>query len=313
MLENRRLFSASRNHKDFVSFVLILVILLFVVSGQTSCPGQGTGASKTGLDFSLDSNPNFLYGGKTLEQGENFKIGVMIENYDQTPRQGKICILDDVSDNFLGISSSGDGQCASFNVKAAEISEQKSQSLIGGGTSKTTIPGKVEIYFPESNWYKYQGLPTMGLYNGRMIVSVFYVETSKATATLNIPSAQQPTITQEPSQIGVSLSQSSYKVAEGYQTDLTITLAKQAENKIYASDFSKENNIYFNAEVPPQQLTCAKKNGEAINQYFELGNENIIKCSFLSYSENIQGYPFVSTLNYGVKISKGFTYQIKTS
>ncbi|MBS3073282.1 hypothetical protein J4465_00600 [Candidatus Pacearchaeota archaeon] len=300
-------------NREFAIFALILIALLFVVSGQTSCPGQGTtDASKTGLDFSLNTNPNFLYGGKTLEQGENFRIGIIIENYDQTPRQGKICVLDDVSDNFLGISSNGDGQCASFNVRAAEISEQKSQALIGGGTSKKIIPGTVEIYFPENNWYKYQGLPKMGIYNGRMIVSAFYVETSRATATLNVPSTQQPITTQEPSPIGVSLSQSSYRVAEGYQTDLTISLIKKFEHKIYSSDFTKENNIYFNAEVPPQQLICAKKNGEAINQYFELGNENIIKCSFLSYSENIQGYPFVSTLNYGVKISKGFTYQIKT-
>lgn len=297
----------------FLVFALILVMLLFIISGQTSCPGQGTtNAGKTGLDFSLDSNPNFLYGGKTLEQGENFKIGVVIENYDQMSRQGKICILDDVSDNFLGISSSGDGQCTSFNVKAAEISEQQSQSLIGGGTSKTIIPGTVEVYFPENNWYKYQGLPKMGLYNGRMTVSLFYVETSRATATLNIPSTQQPTVTQDPSPIKIAITQASYKVGEGYQTDLTINLIKQSEDKLYSSDFSKENNIYFNAEVPPQELICAKKNGEGINNNFELGNENIIKCSFLSYSENIQGYPFVSTLNYGVKISKGFTYQIKT-
>ena len=263
--------------------VVSLFILLFIISGQTQCAGLGGGgstASKSGLDFYLDNNPDFLYDGKAIYQGETFNVGVIIENYDTISRSGKICIKDDISDSFLGISSNGDGDCQSFSVKAAEESEQKSQNLFGGSAKQIT-PGQTEIYFPSTSQYKYLGLPNVNYYQGRLFVSLMYRQVSRATATLVLPGTSQPVLEQEAAPLKLSMSQSTHKVENNYQTDLLITLVKQSGAKIFSPDFLKENVTYFSAEVTPQQLYCYKKNGEQITNSLELGSENIIKCSFL--------------------------------
>ncbi len=291
--------------------IISLMLLFFVISGQAQCPGQQTQASKTGLDFYLDNSQDFLYEGKQIYQGETFNVGIIVENYDRVSRSGRICIRDDISDSFLGISSSGEGDCQIFNVKAAEETEQKSGAL--GGTQKTIIPGKTEIFFPANGQYKYLGLPSVNYYNGRLFVSAFYRQTTRATTTLVLPGNDQPKLEQQPAPIFLSLYQSTHKRDNNYQTDLTLTLTKQPSAKIFSNDFLRENVTYFNAEVTPQQLYCYNKNGEQITNFLELTNENIIKCSFLIPSTSAQSYPFVLTLDYGVEIPKQYNFQIRTN
>lgn len=291
--------------------IFSLTILIFIISGQTQCPGQQTQAAKTGLDFYLDTSQDFLYEGKQIYQGETFNVGIIVENYDLVPRNGRICIKDDVSDSFLGISSSGEGDCQVFSVKAAEETEQKSGAF--GNIQKIIIPGKTEVFFPTNGQYKYLGLPKVNYYTGRLFVSAFYRQTTRATTTLVLPGNEQPKLEQQPAPIFIGLSQSTHRKDNNYQTDLTITLNKQSSAKIFSNDFLKENVTYFNAEVTPQQLYCYKKTGEQITNLLELTNENIIKCSFLIPSTNAQSYPFVLTLDYGVEVPKQYNFQIKTS
>jgi hypothetical protein len=246
-----------------------------------------------------------------LERGQNFNVGIVIENYDKKEKSGKICILDDLSDGFSGISSDGEGECYFFNVKGYSIISSNTQ---GGSNSQSITPGITEVYFPTNGIYSYNSLPQMGMYNGRLFVRVSYRESPRATTTLSIPSESQPIIHQDPSQISVSLNQLTYKINDGYRTDLTFNIIKKGTSEIYNSDFSKENIIYFNAEVPPKELICADLNKNVIQEEFELSDtgSDTIKCSFLSSSNNAQSYPLVLNLDYGVILEKEYSFQIKT-
>ena len=294
--------------------VLSLAIILIFVSGQQGCPGQATTAEKTGIDYELMTGIDYLSGGKLLHQGDTFYVGIKIENYDEKPRTGQICIRDDLADSFGGISSEDFGECRFFNVKSADVIETEVTGFGGKRTQKEINPGKTEIYFPEETEYSYYGLPSMiKPYYGRLFVSLQYRETTQATTTITVPGTEQPILSQEPSPITISLTKSVRKRQDSYKLDLDILLKRQQKARIFSYDFSQENVTYFNAEMVPQTMSCTIS-GEPIMGIIDFENERLIKCSSLIYtaSEVKQSYPLVITLDYGVALEKSYPFSIET-
>lgn len=310
-----------RNKKERF-FVLVTVIatclVLFVVSGQQGCempgfPGFGPRAEKMGIDFSLISGVGYLSAGKTLNLDETFFVGIKIENYDKKAKSGIICIRDTVTDTFGGISSEGNGECKTFNVKAAEIVTEEAKGFFGR-TTEQVKPGKTEIYFPEMGEYSYRDMPSMlKPYQADLIVSVRYPETTMASGTIAVPDAQQPIITQDPAPIAISVAKSVHKVQEAYKISLDIRLRKQQEAKIFSNDFSRENVTYFNAELAPHTIECKTPDGKPALGLIDFEAERLIKCSSLVYLVGKEeSYPLIITLNYGVELEKSYSFNIKT-
>jgi len=305
----------------YIVIIAILVVLV-LVSGQTGCEGGipgfgggGTQAAKTGIDYSLNTGVDYISSGKILQQGETFLVGVHIENYDKQARTGQICIRDNIADNFQGISSQGDGECQFFNVEAAEIVKKETTGLMGKQITEERRPGVSDVYFPQDKEYSYSGLPSLlKPYDGILTVSLKYRQISQATGTLTAPGMEQPTISQEPAPIAVSVSKAIHKRQDGYKIDLDVLLQKQQQTRIFSSDFSRENVSYFNAELVPETMSCLTTTGEPIHGMIVIENEKLIKCSSLVslLGEASQSYPLVITLDYGVDIEKSYPFGIET-
>lgn len=287
--------------KEKRGFIILLVLLLIFVSGQTGCPREETEARKTGMDFSLAQGIDFLSAGKIIQQNEVFYVGVLIENYDLEEKTGEVCIDDNIADTFGGITK----QCKNFRVKRAEIIETESF----GRKQRQVKPGKTEVYFES---FSYHGLPSLlKPYSAKLFVSLRYIQKTQATATITVPTPEQPIISQEPAPIIVELQKTIRRREEGYKLDLHIVLKRQPSVLIYSPDFSKENLTYFLAELPPHQLECITD--KPIRGFVDIEDQKTIKCSSSVYSTTQESFPFVLTLKYGAEIKKEFSFGIDTS
>jgi len=298
-----------------IIYIFLIVIVLVLVSGQQGCqfPGQQQAARKTGIDYELIAGIDYLSTGKILEQDETFYVGVKIYNYDEKPRTGQICVRDNIDDSFGGILSEGYGECKFFNVKAADVVKKESFGLFGKQIQEEVDPGKTEVYFPKYAEYSYYGLPSLVKpYSGKLFVSLQYRETTQGTATIAVPGPEQPTISQDPSQIGISVGKSVHTRQDAYKVDLEISLKKKKKARIYSYDFSQENVTYFRAEMVPHALKCKTTAGEPITGIIDFENERLIKCSTFIYTTGQQSYPLVVTLDYGVALEKDYPFGIKT-
>jgi len=298
--------------------LIAIICVLILVSGQQGCEMMGSGesgAKKTGIDYSLINGVDYLTAGKTLQQGELFYVGIHIENYDKMPKSGQLCIKDDIAESFGGISSSSDGECQFFNVRAADILKKQSTGFGGTQITEQITPGVADVYFPQDQEYSYNSLPSLlKPYNGLLTVSLKYRQTGQATATLTVPTDEQPVMTQEPAPITVTVTKSIHKRQDGYKVDLDILLKKDPNMKIFSSDFAKENVSYFNVELLPQTMSCSYSNGEPIQNPIIIENEKLIKCSSIvnMAGEAQQSYPLVITLDYGVNIQRTYPFNIET-
>ena len=301
----------------FIIIALCFFVLFFCL-GQQGCEMPGfdkTEARKYGLDYSLISGVDYLSGGKVIQQGETFYVGIHIENYDSIPRTGEVCISDNVADTYGGISSQGSGECKSFYVSAADVVRKETTGITGKRIVEQVNPGKTDVYFPVAGMYSYYGLPSSAQpWKQVLYVSVRYLETSRVTGTVTVPypSQEQISLVQEPSPIFVSATKSIHRFSNGYKVDLAISLQKKQPVKIYYD--GQENVTYFAARLEPQILQCFLTSGQPVTDKIIIENERLIKCSSLVYlsGEAQQAYPLVITLNYGVSIDKQYSFGIRT-
>ncbi len=299
--------------KSQIFILIILLIVLVFVSGQQGCFQQSATEGRTGIDYSIETGIDYLSMGKVLQQGDTFYVGVKIENYDEEPKSGQICIRDNIADGFGGISSDGFGECAFFNIKSADVIEKEVSGFGGSKIEKQITPGKTEVYFPTSDQYSYYGLPEMiKPYSGKLFVSLKYRETTQATATITVPGTEQPILSQDPAPITMSLQKTVRKKQDAYEVSLNIILRKQQQAKIFSSSFDQENVTYFMIEMIPQTMLCTVS-GQPITGLIEFENERLIKCSSLIYNMGgQQSYPLVMTLDYGVALEKSYPFFIDT-
>lgn len=319
----KKMVEAKKNKEvnNIFTFIVIsfLFFILLFVSGQEGCEMNDTSrqSSKTGLSFSLITGVDYLYGGKTLYNGETFYVGVHIENYDPVARSGEVCISDNVADAYGGIISQETGECKFFNIGPAEI-VKKETSGFGEKTSKTEVnPAKIDIYFPSSGYYQYKGLPKSSVpWKQTLYVSLKYRHASQITGNVNVPTPayEEIILNQETAPLLLSITKSIHKMQDLYQVDLNVKLEKVSDSQIFSYDFTQGNVSYFLLKMPPQQLKCTLSNGELVTDKVLIQKEKLIKCSTLVSlaGEVQQSYPLVAILDYGVKIDKSYPFNIIT-
>lgn len=300
-----------------VVIALFIIVILIFVSGQEGCEMQGdrTEAKKTGVDFDLIKGVDYLSPGKIIEQGENFYVGIHLENYDSKAKSGEVCIYDDVSDEYGGIIS--DGECRPFTINAATIIKKETSSLTGKKIVEEITPSKVDVYFPEEGLYKYYGLPSQTApWQRTLFVSVRYRESSQVTGSVKVPdpSYEQIFLLQEPAPLFVSVTKSIHRQEDSYKVNLDVLLSKKAQSKIFSPDFKQENITAFYLRLEPQQVQCYLPTGEPISGMVRIENERLIKCSSFVYmaGEPQQTLPLIIALDYGVAIEKIYSFGIKT-
>jgi hypothetical protein len=297
-----------------IKILMIFVIMLaFFSLGQEGC-NQNNTATKTGVDFSLISRIDTLTEGKTLQPGETFYIGIKLENYDEKERQVELCIRDSLPDQYGGILSQGD--CEQVDLPAAEKVKKQSSGLMGSSTTEEINPGTKEVFFPQQNQYSYNGLPEMNQpFQANLMVTIKYPETTTATTTVYVPVQEQPSLSQEPSQIYVSLSKSVYAQGNGYNVNLDLNFVKNPSSRIFLQDFSEtsENKTFLNVKLAGQPLDCRTTNNQPVTDILEIQNSKLIKCSTILYqSSQRQDYDLTVTLIYGVMLEKNFGFGINT-
>lgn len=307
-----------KTKKDFLTKAfLILLILgsLFFTSGQEGCSPENGTAKKTGIDFSLISKTGMLTGGRTLETGETFFIGVKIENYDKKERQVTLCITDTMPPQYGGIPT--EGYCQEVFLPAAEVVKKNSQSAFGSSNTEQLSPGTKEVLFPEQGQFSYSGLPKMNQpFSSSIVLTARYLETNTATTTVYVPDEEQPPIVQEPSQIMVTLEKSVYTQGNAYKVNLDLNLIKNPSSNIFLPDFlsENENKTFFNSRLAGKSLDCRTTNNQPITNILEIKDSKTIRCSTLLYQgAQRQDYDFVATLIYGVQILKSYNFYIDTS
>ncbi|MCX8193910.1 MAG: hypothetical protein N3G19_00915 [Candidatus Pacearchaeota archaeon] len=302
-----------------IFIVLFIILLLIFVSGQEGCETSRSSekqqAEKAGIDFNLITGVDYLSSGKILEQGENFYVGVHLENYDSKAKSGEICIYDDVSDEYGGIIS--DGECKPFVINAATIIKKETTELASKKIVEEIIPGKADVYFPEEGLYKYYGLPSQKTpWQMTLFVSVRYRENSRITGSVKVPDPgyEQLSLLQEPAPLFVSATKSIHKQQDSYKVNLDVSLIKKAPFKIFSPDFKQENVTAFYLKLEPQPTQCFLTTGEPIKEKVFIENERLIKCSSLVHmaGELQRTLPLIIALDYGVAIEKSYSFGIKT-
>lgn len=288
--------------------IAALSVLLMGVTAIDSC--QTTSASKTGLDFSLDTGIDKLSSGKTINLEDVFYISLKIENYDSSPKSGEICVKDNMDDVYEGVLE----ECVPFSVREAESIDSESKSLFK--KSSEAVPGTMTVIFPASNTYKYIKLPATQ--PAKLIITAKYSQSETANALTGIsvpnPASEKITLEKEPSPVSISVDKSITSREEGYKVLLGIQLAKQQDAILYSPDFKDVNYIHFSAEMMPQKLECVpegtydkQKLGKGL---IELKSKKFISCSAFVYEEE-QTWPLQIKLNYGVEIEKEVPFTIK--
>ncbi len=291
--------------------ILLLIFSLIFISGQEGCEGS-TNAKKTGVDFSLISRQDTLSAGKTLQLGETFYVGIRVENYDKKERQVEVCIQDSISDQYSGITDSGN--CQQQYLPAAEIIKTQSSGTFSSAKEEI-VPGVKEVFFPQQGQYSYKDLFKMNQpYSSNLIVTVRYPETSQATTAIYVPNVEQPSLIQDPSQIMVYLQKSVYPQGDAYKVNLDLTFSKNPNSKIFLSDFVTENKTYFDVKMASQSLDCKTTNGIPVGNILEIQKIKTIRCSTLVYQgAQRQDYGFVLTMIYGVVLQKTYGFSINTA
>ena len=275
-------------------YTLLIVAMLSVVMGVESCPMPGTGgggqAAKSGLDFSLVSGVGYFTQGMQLDQGDTFKVVLKIENYDNTPKSGTVCIKDDKEDVYGGVSE----DCSQFYVREADYSQDK--------FVKSSF---TEVYFPSGGEYTYHDIPIAQ--QSKMFITLSYVQHSIAQGSLNVPdpAAEKISFLQTAAPVSVSADKTVSKQENQYKATLGITLSKQADSnlKLLTEDLKQENSIKFAVSMSKYTFDCTQG-------IINMESTKFIKCSTLLPLEQIS-YPLLIYLDYGVKITKSFDFTIK--
>lgn len=276
-----------------------------------SCSSSSS-AQKTGIDFSLINRQDTLQGGKTIQLGETFYVGVRVENYDKIERNVEICIQDTVLDQYGGITSAE--SCQQQYLPAAEIIKQESTGSFSS-SKEELIPGIKEVFFPQQGQFAYQGLQKMNdVFRSDLIVTVRYPETTRATAAISVPNTEQPALAQDPSQIMAYMQKTIYPQGDAYKVHLDLTLTKNPNSQIFLQDFATENKTYFDVRMASKSLSCTTTNSVPVGNTLEIKDKKTVRCSTIVYQgAQRQDYDFVLTMIYGVILQKSYSFSIQTS
>jgi len=270
--------------------ILAFAFLILLVSGADSCQQTGGGLISGGkIDFSLTQSIDTLTAGKSIEQGQQFYVQAKVSNPGEI-KTGKVCISDNIGENYGGISSSS-LECQPFSVS----------------------DGNSELIFGP---YTYSNIPTSSA-SAVLFVYMDYNQKSRAESAVNVPlpEFEMMNLRQGQDPILVSVNKSIRRQDQGYKVDLGISLKpnspSDAKMKIFSPDFSKENLSVIEIIMGEQALDCVS-GIEKISREANIGREKFIRCSTISNlgKEEQSLYPFVLTLDYGVRVSREYQFTI---
>jgi hypothetical protein len=80
-----------------------------------------------------------------------------------------------------------------------------------------------------------------------------------------------------------------------------------SDAKIYSPDFLKENYIMINFNREVLDFKCSPDISQGILAF---ANTKFIRCSALATQETVS-YPLIISLDYGVKITRSYDFNIK--
>ena len=295
-----------------IFIVSLLLVLLVFISGQDSGCGGSSTAQKNGIDFSLIPRQDTLQGGKILQLGETFYVGVRVENYDKIDRNVEICIQDTVLDQYGGITAAE--ACQQQYLPAAELIKKESSGAFSS-SKEELVPGVKEVFFPQQGQFAYKGLQKMNqAFRSDLIVTIKYPETTRATTAVYIPVSEQPALVQDPSQIMATMQKTIYPQGDAYKVSFDITLTKNPGSQIFLQDFVTGNQTYLEVRMASQQLNCVTTNSVPIGNTLEIKDKKTIRCSTMIYQgAQRQDYDFVLTMIYGVVLQKTYSFSINTA
>ena len=287
--------------KEAIVSALVLSMLL-LLSGVEECPqgiggiggGGKTEAAKYGVDFTLMPGVDRLTAGKTFFQGDTFYVDVLLENYDNEAKSGEICINDEIDDAYGGIPSN---TCKSFNIAGA--------TYIGD----TVQPASARIIFPDREAYSYERIPVALSISANLNVVISYTQHSVIEGVVDAPSPETETLTlkQEAAPVVVTAEKSISSREGNVKATLKIGFTKQGDYNITSVDF-KRKTIAFSYVLGNYGMECP----DVQQGYFDFESTKFISCSALLPKEQTTHF-LQMTLDYGVKLSKKFSFTIKKS
>jgi len=269
--------------------ILAFAFLILLVSGVDGCQQQGGGGQVTSgrMDFSLVQSIDTLTAGKSVEQGQQFYVQAQVSNPADEIKTGQICIRDNIGETYNGIYS----ECKPFSVSS----------------------GSTELLFGP---YSYSNIPISSA-QAVLFVYMDYRQKSRIESAINVPLPEFEIVNvqQDQEPVLVSVNKSVRRQDQGYKVDLGISLRtnspSDAKMKIFSPDFSKENISAIEIIMGQQTLDCVS-GAEKISREVNVGREKFIRCSTISNlgKEEQLAYPFVLTLDYGVRVSREYQFTI---
>ena len=293
--------------------LLIIALASLLLMGQTGCnlesqqgtpqgtttgqQYQSTSASSQGVDFSFLPGIGFLTEGVSINQGDTFKVGMHIENYDSKPKSGQVCIKDNLEDSYGGVPNTCQNP-SPFYVREATMEN-----------GKVTQSSKTDVYFPESAQdYSYHDMPINQ--QAQLSATLQYAESSRIVQGVTIPGSQSETLSlsQNPAPISLAIQKTVSTQGSNYNTAFKITLSNQvSSSEIWTSDFKKKG-LMMEIALDSAPITCTSIQNGYVD--IETSSKDII-CSALvpQGSDNI--HFLTINLDYAVKLNKAFSYTIQ--
>ncbi|MBU0929937.1 MAG: hypothetical protein KJ623_02600 [Nanoarchaeota archaeon] len=146
---------------------IIILLSILLVSAACTIPGQQSGQSQNNIidiNFLTSQPPTELYDGQT------FRVGLNLKNYDTSNKEIIVCVYDTLGDFFDGIPAQ---DCRSVKLAAAETSNEN------------ILPSDKKVYFPdESDFYSYTRIT--GNMQTTVFADVYYNHVTKADAQICI-------------------------------------------------------------------------------------------------------------------------------
>ncbi|MBS3155215.1 hypothetical protein J4404_01815 [Candidatus Woesearchaeota archaeon] len=124
-----------------LKLLILLSMILFISAACTIPGGGGQGKAENnviGINFVTNLPP------QELSEGQSFRVGLNVKNYDTSKKDVLICTWDELGDVFDGIP---ENSCTSVKLEAAELS------------GENILPTDQKVYFPDKeSFYSYKKL-----------------------------------------------------------------------------------------------------------------------------------------------------------
>ncbi len=294
---------------SFNVILLLLVLAVFLVSGQAGCaslqkgssfnqddaPTTRTGASSKGLDFAVVKGSGYLSAGREIKEGQVFAVNILIENYEKTARNGDICIDDDIEDSYGGIPR---GRCQSFRVNPATYEGDVMQQ-----------PSKTNVFFDEQ--FNYKNLDSSQTIT--MFVTMDSFITEKVSTQMPVPEVKQSTLSiSNPSQLNIKFERDVIEKVEGYEADMDFTFSKKDRNTKITTADKKHEGIVFNPTLEGNQINCNYDDPSIKLLKFDQSTSIInVDCSSILPVKAQTSYQMLLDLQYNVEVKKEIQFKFE--